>query len=179
MSGILAVKLHRDHVPEGLAALKEVWASLDPYEPFDYSFVDESFGQLYEEQQRLGVTSTFFAIIAILLACLGLFSLAAYSIRLRKREIGIRKVLGAKISDLVYILSKNYGMLLLIGFIIACPLVYILLQQFLSDFAYRIPLSLSVFLLGGGVVIITSLLIVAIQSRSAAIEDPLQVIREE
>ena len=179
VAGVLAVKLHPDRVSDGLTALKEMWRSLDPYEAFEYTFVDESFGKLYEEQQRLGVTSTFFAVVAILLACLGLFSLAAYSIRLRKKEIGIRKVLGATTSDLVVILSKNYGILLLIGFLIACPVVYILLHQFLNDFAYRIPLSMGIFILGGGTVVLTSLLMVALQSRSAAIEDPLQVIREE
>jgi putative ABC transport system permease protein len=166
-------------VTEGLAILKEKWSGLDPYEPFAYAFVDATFDQFYKEHQRLGTTSTFFSVVALVLAGLGLFSLSAYSIRLRRKEIGIRKVLGASIYHIVTILSRNFGLLIVLGFMIACPLVYYLMRIFLQDFAYHIPLTPGVFLLGGFTILIIFMGLVGIQSLKAARESPSVSIKDE
>jgi putative ABC transport system permease protein len=178
-SGVVAVRLHPENVTEGLAILKEKWSGLDPYEPFAYAFVDATFDQFYKEHQRLGTTSTFFSVVALVLAGLGLFSLSAYSIRLRRKEIGIRKVLGASIYHIVTILSRNFGLLIVLGFMIACPLVYYLMRIFLQDFAYHIPLTPGVFLLGGFTILIIFMGLVGIQSLKAARESPSVSIKDE
>ena len=105
----LAVRLNPDRIQDALALLGEKWADMGPYEPFNYLFVDEEFDLLYKEQERLGLIATIFSFIGIVIACLGLFSIASYSIRLRKKEIGVRKVLGASVSNIVLTLSKISG----------------------------------------------------------------------
>ncbi|MCB0668576.1 MAG: ABC transporter permease [Saprospiraceae bacterium] len=177
--GRLAIRLNPSRIESGLDHLQKSWNALEPYEPLSYAFVDDSIDRLYREQQRLGTTSVFFAGIVILLAGLGLFSLSAYSIRLRRKEIGIRKVLGANILDVVTILSKNYGLLILTGFLIACPLVYFLMELFLRDFAYHIPLTPRFFIVGGLLLLIVFMGMVALQSVLAAREDPSIAIKEE
>ncbi len=179
VAGVMAVKLNAINMKKGLLALEKGWSSLEPYQSFDYTFVDEEFDALYKEQKRLGMTATFFALLAVLLACLGLFSLAAYTIRLRKKEIGVRRVLGASITDITFILVRNYGLLLLMGLICAVPLVYLLMKRFLADFAHRISLSPSIFLLGGAIVILISLVIVVVQATRAALENPSLSLQEE
>lgn len=177
--GKIAIRLNSESIERGLNILEDKWNDLQPYEPLHYTFVDDSFDLLYREQQKLGSTSVFFAGIVVMLAGLGLFSLSAYSIRLRRREIGIRKVLGASVFDIVTILSRNYGMLIMLGFVIACPLVYYLIDLFLQDFAYHIPLSPGVFLLGGSLLIFSFIMMVALQSFRAASQNPSAAIKDE
>ena len=109
--GRLAVRLDPYRIQEALALLEQKWNEMGPYEPFDYSFVDEEFDLLYKEQERLSLIATSFSFLGIAMACLGLFSITSYSIRLRKKEIGIRKVLGASIGSVVMSLSRNFGLL--------------------------------------------------------------------
>src|SRR5690606_9063507 len=150
--GMLAVRFQPDRTEEGLALLEEKWNALDPYEPFDYHFVDDSFDALYKEHERLGTTSTTFAFIAMLIAGMGLFSMAAYSIRLRKKEVGIRKVLGASLQNIVLKLSGTFGLLVILGFALACPAAWYLMNIFLEDFSHRINLSPWIFIAAGAVV---------------------------
>lgn len=175
----LAVRLDPERLQEGIALLEEKWNALDPYEPFDYAFVDESFDKLYKEQERLGTTSSLFSMIAIVIAGLGLFSITSYNIRLRKKEIGIRKVLGASILSIITGLSRNLGLLVMLAFILACPIIYYLSDAFLQDFNYRIVLSPWIFILGGGLVFFTAMLIVGLQSGRAAMENPVNSLRDE
>ncbi len=178
-AGILAVRLQAGSEREGIQLIEDKWASLEPYEPFSYSFVDDAFDQLYKEHERLGTTAGLFSLIAIVLAILGLFSLSAYSIRLRTKEIGIRKVLGASVGHLIVILSRSYGLLILLGFLLACPLVYVAMQAFLQDFAHRIPLSLGVFVAGGTGVFLLAMCLVGVQTHQAAAQNPVQSLRDE
>lgn len=175
----LAVRLDPERLQEGIALLEDKWNALDPYESFDYAFVDESFDKLYKEQERLGTTSSLFSLIAIIIAGLGLFSITSYNIRLRKKEIGIRKVLGASTLSIITGLSRNLGLLVAIAFVLACPITYFLSDAFLQDFDYRIALSPWLFILGGGLVFITALLIVGLQSGKAAMENPVNSLRDE
>ena len=112
----LAVRLDPERLQEGIALLERKWNAMDPYEPFDYSFVDESFDELYKEQERLGTTSSLFSLIAIVIAGLGLFSITSYTLRIRKKEIGIRMVLGASLASIITDLSRNLGLLIFLAF---------------------------------------------------------------
>ncbi len=177
--GQLAVRLHPENIQEGLKVLETKWNELDPFESFSYFFVDEEFDQLYKEHEKLGLTSTVFCMIAILLAGMGLFSLSAYSIRLRKKEIGVRKVLGASISSIIYSLSRGFSLLVVLAFLITCPVIYLLLNRFLDDFAFRISLSPWIFLMGGVFVFLVSIFIVGYQSARAATESPVYALKDE
>ncbi|MCG8309934.1 MAG: ABC transporter permease [Cytophagales bacterium] len=175
----LAVRLDPDRLREGIAMLESKWNKMDPYEPFDYSFVDETFDALYKEQERLGTTSSLFSLIAIIIAGLGLFSITSYTIRLRKKEIGIRKVLGASMWSIIVNLSGTFGVLILSSFVLVCPLIYLLSDAFLKDFTYRITLSPWIFIAGGAMVFLTAMLIVSVQSGKAAMENPVNALRDE
>ncbi len=175
----LAVRLDPNRISEALALLEQKWDELGPYKAFDYSFVDEEFDLLYKEQERLSLIATLFAFIGMAIACLGLFSISSYTIRLRKKEIGIRKVLGATISNIVLSLSRNFGLLVLGSFLIAVPVIYFLSLQFLKDYSYRIDLSPWIFILGIGVVFVVAMVIVGTQSRLAAMENPVDALVDE
>lgn len=175
----LAVRLNPDRISEGLELLKKKWEMTDPYEPFQYKFVDESFDHLYKEQERLSSTSTLFSGIAVVLASLGLLSITAYSIRLRRREVSIRKVLGASVSSIIFNLSRGYTSLVIVGFIIGCAIAYYLAEGFLSGFAYRIDLSPMVFVLVGVLVLTFALSIVGWLSGKAALDNPVDALKEE
>lgn len=177
--GRLAVRLDPNRLGEALSLLGQKWDEMGPYEPFDYSFVDEEFDLLYKEQERLSLIATSFSFIGIAMACLGLFSTTSYSIRLRKKEIGIRKVLGASIGSVIMTLSRNFGLLVLISFVIAIPVIYILSAEFLEDYSYRITLSPWIFVAGVGLVFTIAMLVVGIQSRFAALENPVNALMDE
>ncbi len=177
--GSLAVRLQPNRVAEGLQILKKAYATLNPYEPFDYFFMDQEFDKMYKEQERLGTTATLFAFIAIVVASLGLLSLAAFATRRRRKEIGVRKVLGASVSQIVVLLSKNFAWLVLIAFVVACPLIYYAAQQFLQGFAYRIPLHVSVFILAGIAAFTVAIASVCFQSIRAASANPAHSLRDE
>jgi putative ABC transport system permease protein len=175
----LAVRLDPERIQEGLDLLESKWNAMGPYEPFDYTFVDEAFDALYKEQERMGTTATLFSVIAVMIAALGLFSITSYNIRLRRKEIGIRKVLGASVMSIVAGLSKNYIILIVLAFLIAFPVIYYLSDAFLTDFNYRIDLSPWIFISGGALVFFTAMLIVTIQSGRASMENPVNSIRDE
>src|SRR5690606_6860056 len=145
----------------------------------DYRFVDQSFDRLYKEQDRLTATASLFSFIAIVISGLGLFSITAYSIRLRRREVSIRKVLGASVTELVLKLSGRYGAMVLMAFALACPVSYYLGNRFLAAFAYRIEPSPLVFAGAGGAVFVIAMCIVACVSGRAAVENPVDALKEE
>lgn len=175
----LAVRLESDRIQDGLSLLKEEWNALGPYEPFNYRFVDKSFDNLYKEQDRLSATSSLFSLIAIVIAGLGLCSVAAYAVRVRRKEISIRKVLGASVLSIMMKLSGAYGLMILAGFLLACPIVYYLATAFLDGFAYRIELSYILFSGVGLVIFILSMLVVGVLSGRAALENPVNALKEE
>lgn len=177
--GRLLVQFADGRIKDGLSSLENKWSQLDAYEPFSYRFVDKTFEKLYDEQERLGTTAGVFSSIAISIACMGLFSITAYSIRLRRKEVGIRKVLGASVSSLVVNLSIRYTLLIVVGFVIACPLVYAMTSGFLNEFAYRISLSPVIFVAGGLSMLLLAMGIIFVITRKAAIENPIQALKEE
>ena len=175
----LAVRLQPNAVPQGLRALESAYQTLNPYEPFDYFFLDQEFDKMYRAQERLGLTATLFAAVAVVLASLGLLALAAFATRQRQKEVGVRKVLGASVGQIVVLLSRNFAGLVALAFVMACPLIYYGAERFLQDFAYRIALGPDVFLIAGAIALLVAGLSVSAQALRAASENPVEALRDE
>ncbi|MEM8525318.1 MAG: ABC transporter permease [Bacteroidota bacterium] len=162
-----------------VASIKNTWQQHFPNDPFDHFFLDEHFNEQYEAEQRLGRITIVFAAFAIFIACLGLFGLASYLMTTRTKEIGIRKVLGASISGIVALLSKDFLKLVLISFAIATPIAWFLMQKWLQGFAYHIEIQWWIFAISGLVITSIALLTVSAQSIKAALSDPIESLRNE
>jgi putative ABC transport system permease protein len=147
--------------------------------PFEYSFFDIELGTLYNKEKKLVQVFTFFTILAILIACLGIYGLAAFTAEQRTKEIGIRKVMGASVRNIVKILSRTYLKLLIIATLIACPVGYIIMNKWLQGFAFRINIGAGIFIL---TVLITALIVlssVSYHSAKAALTDPANTLKYE
>ncbi|HEA30671.1 MAG TPA: ABC transporter permease [Leeuwenhoekiella sp.] len=155
------------------------YKAASPEMPFKYEFLDEAFDTMYRQEQRVGKVALTFAFLAIVIACLGLFGLATYIAEQRTKEIGIRKVLGASVSSIVSMLSKDFIKLVLIAFIIAIPIAFWTMHEWLQEFAYRINISWWIFLATGGTALLIALLTVSFQAIKAAIANPVKSLRTE
>jgi len=155
------------------------WKAMAPGMPFFYRFLDQDFDNMYREEQRVGKIAITFAVLAILIACLGLFGLATYMAELRTKEIGIRKVLGASVGTLAGMLSKDFLKLVLVSFVIAVPVAWWAMYKWLQDFAYRISIGWWIFLLAGVVAIMIALITVSFQAIKAAMANPVKSLRTE
>ncbi|MEM9674136.1 MAG: ABC transporter permease [Bacteroidota bacterium] len=174
-----SINVATDDLSSTLASLEEEWKTLAPQRPFNYFFLDEAFDRQYRAEARFGQLFIYFAGLAIFIACLGLLGLISYTIVQRTKEIGIRKVLGATESSIVRLLSKDFLVLVLISFVIATPIAWYTLQQWLADFAYRSPMPWWVFILAGSVATFIAMLTVSFQSVKAAISNPVEALRSE
>ena len=162
-----------------IAALEEQWSRFVSDLPFEYSFLNERFNDIYKSEQKLGMIFTIFCSLAIFIACLGLFGLAAYTAEQRTKEIGIRKVLGASVGSLVLMFSKDFTKLVLVALLIAMPISYFMMSRWLDDFAYRITLGVSTFLIAGGIALLIAWLTIGFQSVRAAVANPVNSLRSE
>ena len=147
--------------------------------PFNYRFLDDSFDNMYRQEQRVGKVALTFSFLAIIIACLGLFGLATYIAEQRTKEIGIRKVLGASVSNVVTMLSTDFIKLVLISFVIASPIAWWFMNQWLQDFAFRIDLSWWIFALTGITALLIALITLSFQAIKAAISNPVKSLRTE
>ena len=150
-----------------------------PELPFEYSFLDERFDGVYASERKLGTIFTVFCSLAIFIACLGLFGLAAYTAEQRTKEIGVRKVLGASVGSLVLLFSRDFTKLVLVALLIAVPVSYVIMNRWLEDFAYRITLGASTFLMAGGIALLIAWLTIGFQSVRAAVANPVDSLRNE
>ncbi|MGH7493666.1 MAG: ABC transporter permease [bacterium] len=175
----MVVRLRPQNIPQTLAFLEEKWREVYPQHPFEYSFLDEDFDNLYRAEQVRGKIFGAFALLAIFIACLGLFGLAAFTAEQRTKEIGVRKVLGAAEAQIVFLLSKEFILLVLIANLVAWPIAYWAMRNWLQDFAYRTPLGLELFVLGGTLALVISLLTVSFQAIKAALANPVEALRYE
>ncbi|UII77710.1 ABC transporter permease [Flagellimonas sp. HMM57] len=162
-----------------LANAELQWKSIVKNVPFDYVFVDKEVERLYDEEKRLGQISMVFTTLAILISCLGLFGLVSYVAEQKKKEIGIRKVLGASVNSVVQLLTKDFIKLVGIAFLIASPIAYYFMQRWLEDFSYRIDIQWWVFLLAGGFALIITFMTVGFQSLKSAVANPVKSLRTE
>lgn len=164
---------------EAIAALQQLYISYNPGYTLDYRFLNEDYAQLYAAEQRVAVLSKYFAGLAVLISCLGLFGLATFTAERRKKEIGIRKVLGASEGSIAYLLSADFSKLVLLAIFLALPLSYLLVSRWLQSFAYRIELHPWYFISAGLLALVVALLTVAAQSLRAAKANPTACLRSE
>jgi ABC-type antimicrobial peptide transport system permease subunit len=150
-----------------------------PGVPFDYKFVDEDFGNKFKVEERIGQLASYFAILAIFISCLGLFGMASFVAEQRTKEIGIRKVLGASVITVWRLLSKEFVLLVIISSILATPIAWYYLENWLTNYDYRIAISWQVFLIAGSGALIITLLTVSFQAIKAAIANPVKSLRTE
>jgi putative ABC transport system permease protein len=175
----ITVKVEGEKLDKALAYLEATHKKFAPDAPFDYKFVDEQFGKLYEAEKRQGNLFTFFAFMAIFIACLGLLGLAMFSIQQRTKEIGVRKVLGASVVNITTLLSKDFLKLVLIANGVAFPFAYYAMTRWLKDFAYRIHIEWWIFALAGVMALLIALLTVSFQAIKAAVANPVKSLRTE
>jgi putative ABC transport system permease protein len=164
---------------DALMAIERVTKEINPAFPFRYDFLDEDFARQYRGEQSVSSLVNIFAGVSIFIACLGLLGLSSFSADQRAKEIGVRKVHGASVSSLVLLLSRQYAKLMLIAFILATPLSYIYMRQWLADFAYRIDMNIALFLIAGIVTFAIGALTVSYKSYSAALANPVKTLKEE
>lgn len=175
----ILIKIRGGDEQNALAQIEQVYKSFVPNFPFDFQFMDEDYQQLYASESRVATLSKYFAGLAILISCLGLFGLATFTAQRRMKEISIRKVLGANAFSIVSLLSKDFTKMVLIAILIGLPTSYYLAQQWLGDFAFRIELSIWYFVLAGGVLLIIAWLTVGMQTVKAAHVNPANNLKSD
>ncbi|MEO6870125.1 MAG: ABC transporter permease [Ginsengibacter sp.] len=175
----ILVKIKADNVASTLSALKSTWNDRVPYRPFEYHFLDESFEKIYTTEQRAGKVFTIFSLVAIILACLGLFALAAFSTLQRTKEIGIRKVLGAGVGNIAFMVSKEFITLIIVAIVIASPIAWYLGNQWLQGFAYRTSLSWWIFIVSGLAALFIAMTTVSYHAIKSAKANPVESLRTE
>ncbi|NRB47423.1 MAG: ABC transporter permease [Saprospiraceae bacterium] len=178
-AGQAYIKVSREETPQALAAAQTVWESFDPSSPFDYTFLDEAYAGLYRQEARTGKLLNISASICILIALIGLLGLVAFALVQRTKEIGIRKVLGAQVLDIIHLIAKDYLRLIGAGIAIAIPLAWYLLQQWLAEFAYSIELKLTPFVLTGTVVFLLAMSVLCVHILRTTRANPVEALRRE
>ena len=178
-NGNVSIRIRSTNLPDVIAQIKNKWKAISPSQPFDYSFMDEDFNKLYTTEQRTGQICITFAILAIVIACLGLFGLVTYAAEQRLKEIGIRKVLGANVLNIVSMISKDFMKLIGLASLIAFPLAWWAMSKWLQDFAYRIGISWWAFVLAGVITLLIALLTICFQAIKAAVANPVNSLRSE
>ncbi len=178
-SGYLNLKVQTDDYAALTEKVGAVWDELAPNQPYETSFLDDRFSRIYDAEQRTGKIFGVFAGLAVFIACLGLFGLAAYTAENRLKEVGIRKVLGASVGGLVYLLSKEMGKLVLLAFIVFAPLAYFFMNNWLLDFEYRTTVGIWVFLITMIGALLIAVLTMSYQSLRAATSNPIKSLRTE
>lgn len=177
--GNLAVKFNAANVSETMDFVQQAWNEVYPNSPIEYRFFDEEFGQQYESDERFGRLVFSFTWLAIFIACLGLFGLSAFTAEQKTKEIGVRKVLGASISGIVVLLSKQFTKLIVVAMVLASPLAYFMMDTWLNDFAYRVDINWFWFLVSAVAALLIALLTVTFQSVKAAMINPARSLRCE
>lgn len=178
-TNFIAVKLKSGEAKTVIEKIESKWKALAPEKTFHFEFLDENLHRGYAEDERSGNVFSIFSGLAIIIACVGLFGLSAYTSSLRTKEIGIRKVLGASVSGVILLLSKDFTKLVIVAFLLAAPLAWWMMDEWLGGFAYRIEMSMAYFVLAGVVAICIALLTVSYQSIKAAIVNPVKSLKSE
>lgn len=178
-NGSVAFRFEAKNTQTVIETIEKTWKALAPGQPFQYSFLDEDFANLYSTEQRLGKTFAVFAGLAIIIACLGLFGLTAFTAEQRTKEIGIRKVLGASVSSIIFLLSKEYGKLIIIAFVLAAPLAWYAVNWWLKSYTYKVEIGVWVYVMAGVAAFLIGWITMSFQSVKAASSDPVKSLRSE
>ena len=178
-NGSMAFRFDAAHTEDVIDAAEKIWTSIAPDKPFLYSFLDDDFAKMYSYEQRLGKIFATFSILAIIIACLGLFGLTAFTAEQRTKEIGIRKTLGASVPSIVILLSREFGLLVLIAYVIAAPLAWYATDQWLEGYTYKTEIGVFVYLIAGVSALFIAWLTMSYQSIRAAVANPVKSLRSE
>ena len=176
---IVSVKVNTADLKSLVPSLTATWKKFAPSQPIRYSFLDESFANMYADVQRTGIIFTSFAILAIIIACLGLFALSAFMAEQRNKEIGIRKVLGASVGSITTMLSKDFVKLVLVAIVIASPVAWWAMTKWLQDFAYKIEISWWMIAVAALMAVVIALVTISFQSVKAALMNPVKSLKSE
>ena len=175
----LSVKIRSENIASTVAFLQETWRSQVPGWTFEYSFLDQEFNRAYRAEKQLKQIGGYFTLLTIFIACLGLFGLASFITALRTKEVGIRKVLGASVPQIILLLSKEFALWVLLAMLIAWPLTYFVMDRWLQNFAYRTDIGPGGFLLAGGSAMIIALITVSYHALKAALANPVNALQYE
>jgi putative ABC transport system permease protein len=175
----ITLSIRIENMNKLLGFIEKTWNSHFPDVPFEYSFLDESFGREYLYEEQMGKLLGLITTMGFIIACLGLFGLASFIARYRTKEIGIRKVLGASVLDIVSLLSKDFVLLVVFSILIACPIAWFAMDKWLQDFAYRINFNFMVFFIAAAGALIIALGTVSLHGFRAALSDPVNSLRDE
>jgi ABC-type antimicrobial peptide transport system permease subunit len=178
-AGTIVASINSQNQQATIKSIEQLYKRFNPGFPFTFNFLDEAYQRQYESEVRVSTLSKYFAGLAIIISCLGLFGLAAFTAQKRRKEIGIRKVVGASVSNIVTMLSKDFLRLVCLSLVIAFPLSWWLMNDWLQSFAYRINIDPWVFVIAGVSVMVITLLTISFQSIKAAITNPVKSLRTE
>ncbi|MEQ9414916.1 MAG: FtsX-like permease family protein, partial [Cyclobacteriaceae bacterium] len=178
-SSYYTIRIKTDEMQAGLNAVEKVWARFDTSHPFSYTFFDETYGRLYTAEKRLGTLVAYFTLIGIFISCLGLFSLSSFMTAQRTKEIGIRKVMGASVKSITLMLTKELILLVALGFVVAAPAGYYIMQQWLGDFAYRTSIRPEIFAATALVTLAIAIITVSFRVIRAGSKNPVEALRTE
>ena len=176
-NSVISIKTTAGEMDQLLAKAEDVWKSFAPAAPFRYDFLDDRFSKMYKSEDRVMALFSIFSLLAIFIACLGLLALATFMTEQRMKEIGIRKVLGASVYNIVFTLTKKFLLYVLIGLCIATPIAWLQMTKWLDNFAYRIDMEWWIFLFSGILAISIAFITVGLQSLKAAMVNPVESIR--
>jgi putative ABC transport system permease protein len=179
LPAFLIARVHTQDIAQLISTVENKWKVLNPGTPFEYSFLDQEFQRNYEAEQRTSQLVNYFTTVAILIACMGLYALTAYTAEQRTKEIGIRKVLGASASNIVALLSKDFLKLIVMANMIAWPLGWWAMNKWLEDFAYSVKINWWVFVLAGILAIAIAFITISFQAIKAALANPIKSLRNE
>ena len=175
----VTIKTHPGNHAEAVQAAKSVWKRFFPNEPFEYSFLNDTFNQLHQSDIHISRLILIFSILAVVIAMLGLFGLSTFAIERRTKEIGIRKVLGASVPSIIYLLTREFLVLVAIAFVIAAPLSWWAMNRWLENFAYRIDITVWIFVAGAVISLVIALIAVGVQALKAATDNPVKALKME
>jgi putative ABC transport system permease protein len=175
----IAVKISSSDLPETIEALKKAWNSIEPNRPFQYFFLDETFDKLYKADKNFKAVISALTMVAIYIACSGLFAIAAFFIKRRTKEIGIRKVMGASVAQITWLVSAEFVLIVLLANLIAWPLAWFGMDNWLNGFAYRIPMGAGSFLIAGAFGALMAAMTISFQSIKSAFANPVDSLRNE
>jgi len=178
-NGYVAFRFESKSTQAVLDKIETLWKKFASEKAFEYSFLDEDYGKMYDAEKRLASIFGVFAGLAIIIACLGLFALAAFTAEQRTKEIGIRKTLGASVNSIVFLLSREYGKLVFIAFVLSTPIAWYGVQWWLQSYSYRASIGFSVYMLAGVITLLIALLTIGYQCIRAALMNPAQSLRSE
>jgi putative ABC transport system permease protein len=178
-NGYVAFRFESNSTMKVLEEIESLWKEFAPGNAFEYSFLNDDYGRMYNAERRLGKTFGIFAGLAIIIACLGLFALAAFTAEQRTKEIGIRKTLGASVNSIVFLLSREYSKLVLIAFALSTPVAWYGIHWWMQSYSYRATLGVTIYILAGGIAFVIAVVTIGYQCIRAAMANPAQSLRSE